>query len=68
MSYGHGWQNRVCTEAAELGDRIEKLKVFLTTDKFDALEKMDRELLYQQYNAMLKYQLTLLQRITRFQP
>lgn len=46
---------RMCDEAIELGVRIEKLRAFMQSDRFDALDGEEQELLALQAAGMTTY-------------
>ena len=59
------WQKRVVEEYNELSLKVEKLKEYLTMNE-DVMEVYDRNLLYEQLDAMIDYRFILDQRITKF--
>lgn len=60
------YQQRVVDERAELEDKISKLAAFRKTDLHKSLDAVDRELLKQQFRAMMRYSNILGERIVRF--
>lgn len=55
---------RLNTELLDLKFKIKKLNAFMETDTFDSnLETKEKDLLYDQLNAMLKYKQALEKRI-----
>lgn len=55
---------RLNTELLDLKFKIKKLNAFMETDTFDSsLETKEKDLLYDQLNAMLKYRQALEKRI-----
>ena len=46
---------RLHEEFAALACKLDKLEAFLETDRFEALGKIDQQLLLAQYNAMNTY-------------
>lgn len=64
-------EERVVTEKRELDEKLAKLKAFCFGDNttiFRGLDPKDRDLLENQYDAMLKYSEVLGDRIARFKP
>ncbi len=64
-------EERVVTEKRELDEKLEKLKAFCFTPGvtiFSKLSPVDRDLLEDQYTAMLRYSEILAARIARFPP
>lgn len=57
---------RVIAERAELVDRFDKLKRFIGSDQFEALQREDRFLLSEQLHVMATYNMVLTKRINRF--
>lgn len=68
MSNYHDWQQRVVDEQKELKEKIDKLTDFITSRKSGTLSFFDRELLLAQRWFMIQYNITLLERIARFEP
>lgn len=60
------YQQRVIDEASELAYKIDKLRDFLYSDKFDAVKKNDQILLFQQLGYMASYINILKERIDNF--
>jgi len=60
------YQNRVINEQYLLEEKAQALYGFLSSKKFDELDKTDQFLLKQQYYAMMVYSGILQQRIDRF--
>lgn len=60
------YQTRVVEEKAALDEKIEKLKVFLDTERFCALDEAERERMDRQLVAMQKYSGILANRIDYF--
>ena len=60
------YQERVVDEKQELDERIEKLRVFFSTDTFQALADRDKYLLVQQSGVMTTLSRILGDRIARF--
>lgn len=46
---------RLKKEYEELDQKIYKLKIFMTKDEFNNLDKTDQDLLKEQYNCMVNY-------------
>lgn len=60
-------QQRVVSELVQLNDKIEKLGLFMTGDKFDAVCDGDEQIrLNEQYAAMLIYASVLSRRVNAF--
>ena len=59
-------QQRVVDEKEQLGERLEKLIAFLTTDLYKALPEREQELLYFQSRVMEDYYEVLQQRVELF--
>ena len=62
------FEERVVAERAELERRLTKLDSFIFTENavFLALDKEDRDLLFNQFTAMADYSRILAMRIARF--
>lgn len=54
---------RLKNESKELEEKIEKLEVFLNTNKFDTIDPIQQSLLLIQNSAMMTYAEVLVQRI-----
>lgn len=59
------FQQRLVAEAAQLNDRVQKLTAFTQTEAFNALDAVERQLLFNQQSAMLDYLEILATRIER---
>ena len=57
---------RVMEEKSHLGDKLIKLRAFLTSETYLKLDSKDRILLSRQYEAMDEYYKILGERIARF--
>jgi len=68
MSNYHDWQQRVVEEQKELKEKIDKLTDFITSRKSGTLPFFDEKLLLTQRWFMIQYNITLLERIARFEP
>lgn len=66
MSQLQDFQQRVVDEKQELDDKLDKLRVFLRSDRALALDFTDRSLLVMQERAMTDYTSILADRINRF--
>lgn len=62
MSY---FKARLSMEFSELSIRVEKLRDFILSDKFEALSPMDKDDLREQYGYMVKYINVLSRRVSR---
>lgn len=62
------YQERVIEEKQELDKKIEKLVLFINSDKFLSLSREDAALLLDQQIAMTTYSQILKERIARFSP
>lgn len=60
------YQERVVVEFKDLCDKIDKLALFIGGEQFNSVDFDDRQLLTQQFEAMLWYKNILLTRINRF--
>lgn len=60
------YQNRVINEQYLLEEKAQALYAFLASKKFSELDNVDKNLLKQQYYAMMLYSGILQQRIDRF--
>ena len=60
------YQQRVVDEQKELHDRRAKLGVFIRSEKFNGLPKVEQELLTRQLGAMVEYEGILDDRIDLF--
>ena len=60
------WQQRVIDEEKELSIKIKKLDSFVTTDSFENLSSLNKELLVIQLFAMKHYDAILNKRISNF--
>lgn len=49
------WKDRLKNEAEELRIKINKLHEFMKTREFYKLNRIDKDLLYEQFHAMLNY-------------
>lgn len=61
------YQQRVIDEASELAQKIDKLRDFLYSDKFDTVKKNDQILLFQQLGHMSAYLRVLKERMDNFE-
>ena len=61
-------QERVVLEKQELDNKIDKLYVFIKSEKYKELDLIDQQLLATQFSLMLSYSATLSRRIETFQP
>lgn len=61
------YKQRVKDELAELSERLSKLVLFMGSEKAQAVEQYDMDLLEGQAESMLELQSILNQRIRRFQ-
>jgi hypothetical protein len=59
------WRTRLAVEAADLAARLTKLRDFMSTEAFDNLPHVDRELLREQAEHMQSYSEVLLARMSR---
>lgn len=59
-------QQRVVTEKAELDEKLEKLKAFVTGEKFASVPEAEQARLVLQHNIMNAYSLVLEMRIAAF--
>lgn len=59
--------DRLLKERKELTEKIDKLTMFLTTQKFEALHGTDQRLLVEQHAHMLNYRGVLCERIDRLE-
>lgn len=50
-----GFLERLKKEYEELDQKIYKLKIFMTEDEFNNLDKTNQDLLKEQYNYMISY-------------
>ena len=57
------FKTRLIQERDELQEKIDKLRVFLSSDKADILSDMEKTLMYCQFTAMVHYEAQLAQRI-----
>ena len=57
------YMGRMRVENAQLNEKIEKLEVFMESDKFNTLEPEQKRLLQKQYGAMMDYLTILAARI-----
>lgn len=60
------YQERVANEKKELDDKLERLTVFMCSDRCEALPPDERVRMRRQRNAMLEYSKILGERITAF--
>jgi len=60
------WQQRVVTEKVELDSKIEKLNLFIKSDAFETLDRIEIELLWDQRALMVRYSEVLGKRIQLF--
>lgn len=49
------WKTRLLIETEELADKIHKLEDFIRAEKFYTLERIEKDLLYEQLQTMLSY-------------
>ena len=49
------WQERLRDETKELAERLNRLQDYMRTPAFYNLPRVDKDLLYSQYHAMLSY-------------
>lgn len=68
VSHLPDFQQRLAAEAAQLGERVKKLTAFTTTEAFNALDAVERQLLLNQQSAMIDYLEILAARIERLAP
>lgn len=61
------YQMRVVSEKSELDQKIESLKAFMASDKYQALPKHHQMLMIEQMNAMTRYSNVLHLRIAFFE-
>lgn len=61
------YQQRVIDEASELAQKIDKLRDFLYSDKFETIKKNDQILLFQQLGHMSAYLRVLKERMDNFE-
>lgn len=61
------YQQRVFDEASELAQKIDKLKPFIYSDKFNSVEKGEQILLIQQLGYMTSYLKILKERMDKFE-
>lgn len=59
------FKERLLIEEKDLHDKILKLQVFLTSEKFDTLDELNKALLTIQFSAMETYYQCLIHRIER---
>lgn len=59
-------EQRVLQEQADLDEKIARLRGFMNTDTFAAIDHTDQVLLRWQYNSMCAYSQALASRIARF--
>ena len=59
------YRSRLFSEQSELSIKIEKLKNFIFSDKFESLSSIDKEELREQYIHMERYYYILSSRISR---
>lgn len=60
------WQQRVVQEQKELQERLDKLMMFLDTEKFYKLPQEDKKLFWKQFYGMIDYNEALKLRIEKF--
>lgn len=60
------YQQRVIDEASELAKKIDKLKPFINSEKFDSVDKQEQILMIQQLGYMTSYLKILKERIDNF--
>lgn len=60
------WQARVVFERDDLKGKLDKLRLFIASEAFDKLPKVDRDLLLEQARHMTGYAGVLESRIVRF--
>ena len=63
---GRKWQARVIAEKDELSRRLNGLAFLIASERFGYLAELEQDLLNEQYEAMLKYQLVLKRIIDMF--
>ena len=56
-------KERVEDECFELTERLNKLVIFIESDKINSVTEVQRNLLLKQKNAMIEYQQILLERL-----
>lgn len=49
------WKGRLADETIQLAEKCNKLNDYMRTQAFYELPRIDKDLLYEQYHAMLKY-------------
>lgn len=62
------YQQRVVQEKSDLDEKLERLRVFIGTDEFDALDHAEQQRLEKQLWAMRDYSGILNERIAAFKP
>jgi hypothetical protein len=60
------WQQRIEDEKSQLDVKVSKLKLFIYGKSFEGLDAIDKALLKDQCNTMVKYSNILADRIARF--
>lgn len=50
-----GAKERLGKELVELAVKVNRLNDFMRTESFYSLDRVNKDLLYEQYHAMLKY-------------
>ena len=49
------WKGRLAYETMQLAEKCNKLNDYMRTQAFYELPRIDKDLLYEQYHAMLNY-------------